>query len=124
MSLLVHDRDRKFSMSFGEVFTSTGAKVKMTSRQAPNMNPYAESWIATAKRECLDRFIMLGEGHFRHILETYVAYYNSVRCHSSLGNEPLNQADPPKPEKVIRDNSVECHTWLGGVLRHYQRPAA
>ena len=40
--------------------------------------------IETISRESLDRIIVFGEAHLRHILEAYVLYYNDVRTHLSM----------------------------------------
>ena len=41
--------------------------------------------------------------------------------HRSLGNAPIAIGEPPKPEKKQRKAGVVCRSWLGGVLRHYER---
>jgi putative transposase len=43
--LLIHDRDRKFSRAFDEVFRSEGIDVIRTPVQAPNANANAERWV-------------------------------------------------------------------------------
>jgi putative transposase len=42
MRFLLHDRDAKFSRSFGDVFRSEGAEVLLTPVQAPRANAYSE----------------------------------------------------------------------------------
>ena len=52
------------------------------------------------------------------------SYYNSVRVHSSLGNEPIGLCGPP-PDAVLEEkDGIICEAWLGGLLRHYRRAAA
>src|SRR5215475_10703006 len=43
--------------------------------------------------ECLDHFVVLGEGHLRHILAEYLEHYNQERPHQAMGNVPLPDAD-------------------------------
>ena len=57
LSLLIHDRDRKFSGSFDTVFRSEGARVVLTPLMAPRANAHAERWIGSCRRECLDRML-------------------------------------------------------------------
>jgi putative transposase len=44
--------------------------------RAPNLNAYAERWVQSAKQECLDHFVVFGEGHLRHLVSEYADYYN------------------------------------------------
>ncbi len=65
-------------------------------------------------RECLDKFVVFGESHLEHICRMYERYYNSVRPHSSLGNEPVGVEKMPPPESVEEKDGVVCDVWLGG----------
>ncbi len=85
--------------------------------KSPNLNPYAESWIGTLKRECLNKFICFGEDHLRHILKEYVEFYNTVRPHSSL-DRPIDY------EPTITEGKVVCDSRLSGLLKHYYRRKA
>ncbi len=58
---LLHDQDSKFTASFEETLRSGSFKPKRLPAKVPNLNPYAESWVGTIRRECLDHFIVLGE---------------------------------------------------------------
>src|SRR5690606_14089470 len=53
---LIRDRDTKFAASFDQVFKTAGSEIIETPFQAPIANCYAESWIGTLKRECLNHF--------------------------------------------------------------------
>jgi Integrase core domain len=41
-------------------------------------NTIAERWIASARRECLDRMLITSERHLRLVLGEYVDHYNSL----------------------------------------------
>src|SRR5664279_405583 len=58
---LVRDRDTKFTHSFDAVFTSVGIEILRSPPRAPKANAYAERWIGTVRRECLDRLLIFHE---------------------------------------------------------------
>ena len=114
-SLLIRDRDKKFSNEFDELFKDSGFSVQKTAFMSPNMNAYAESWVGTIKRECLNHFIVFGERHLRYLISEYVAHYNTTRPHSSMGNMPL--------ESRLTKNTgeIKCRSKLGGIIKDYYR---
>ena len=113
--LLIRDGDKRYTKEFDEIIKSFGVKVKQIPYKSPNLSPYAEGWVGTIKRECLDYFYVFGEEHLSHLINEYVDYYNTVRPHSSLNNMPIDY----EPEKLGGD--IVCNTRLGGVIRHYYR---
>ena len=124
MSYLLKDGDTKMTAQFDAIIESTGAKVKKVSRRAPEMNSFAESWVASIKRECLDHFMVLGEQHLEHIVNTYVQYYNTRRPHRGIGNVPIMAGvPPPLPEDTEVEDDIACDMWLGGLLKHYRKAA-
>ena len=52
--------------------------------RAPNANAYAERWVRSAREECLDKILILGERHLHRVLTVYLDYYNHVRPHQGL----------------------------------------
>ena len=113
--LLIRDRDTKFSKEFDELLKDSGFSVQKNPFMSPNMNSYAESWIGTIKRECLNHFVVFGERHLRYLISEYVAHYNTTRPHSSMGNGPL--------ESRLNKNTgeIKCQKKLGGIIRNYYR---
>ncbi len=84
------------------------------------MNAFAERWVKTVKRECLERLILLGSGHLQRALQEFVAHYHCERPHQGLGNTVLNGrgADAPKD-----GGEVVVDERLGGLLRSYRYSA-
>jgi transposase InsO family protein len=92
-----------------------GIRDKPTAPASPWQNGFAERLIGSIRRECVDRFIVLGEAHLRHILRTYALYYNHIRTHWSLDK------DAPVSRSVQRIGSINSHAILGGLHHHYVR---
>ncbi|MGE0267964.1 MAG: integrase core domain-containing protein [Candidatus Omnitrophota bacterium] len=113
-AVLVRDRDKKYTKEFDKFFTDQGIKVLPTPYRSPNMNPYAESWVATAKRECLNHFIVLGKVHLEYLIAEFVNYYNNHRPHSSMNNEPLTRFEKTKHGKIL------ARPVLGGLMHDYR----
>jgi putative transposase len=116
---LLRDHDGKFVPKFDELLRSEGIEVKRVGPFAPNLNAYAERWVQTVRHECLDRFVVFGEDHLRHLVGEFAAYYNRARPQQALGNVPLSKCEPSAAGGV-----VVCEERLGGLLRHYTRQAA
>lgn len=126
---VIHDRDNKFSNRFRGLFKVPGIQYVRTPLLAPDANAYAESWIGTLKRECLNHFMCFSLGHLNHIGQAYVRFYNEHRPHQSLGNRTLDAAVTAPSEEVPIERKpdvgrVRCQRFLGGLLRHYYRAAA
>lgn len=43
------------------------------------MNRFAEAGVGRTKAECLNRFIVFGESHLRHILGQWLTHYRRHR---------------------------------------------
>lgn len=119
--LLIHDRDKKFSHAFDEVFRSEGIEVLRTPVQAPNANAYAERWVRTVRADCLDRILILGRRHLEHVLRVYRRHYNEHRPHRALDLVP---PDSPAPlEQATPTQRVRRRDLLGGLIHEYQAAA-
>ena len=111
--LLVRDGDGKFSQEFDELFKGFNMTVKKLPYRSPNLNPYAEGFVGTIRRECLDHFFIFGQEHLKYLIREYVDHYITKRPHSGVGNEPLGY----KPKK--KSGKLKCQSRLGGLIRHY-----
>jgi putative transposase len=119
---LIRDRDSKYAGTFDEVFVSEGTTVIRTPIRAPLANAFAERFVGTLRRECLDRVLIFGRRHLESVLQSYVAHYNGHRPHRSLDMNP----PVPRSPSVIFDappGSVIRRDVLGGLITEYQRAA-
>lgn len=126
---VLHDRDTKFSGAFGRLLKDSGITRVRTPVLAPDANAFAESWIGSFKRECLNHFLCFGLGHLDHIGQEYVQFHNTHRPHRGLGNRTVVEVTHEPPELARCEGSVEigrvrCQRMLGGLLRHYYCAAA
>ena len=85
---LIRDRDTKFTASFDAVFTAARIAVLCSPPRAPKTNAYAERWVGTIRRECLDRMLIFSERQLYRVLAEYETHYNTHRPHRSLEQLP------------------------------------
>ncbi len=122
---LLHDHDAKFTAAFDEYFRRDRGGPVLTPIAAPIANCFIESWIGSLKRECLNHFFCFSLRQLDYIVQTYGDYHNRFRPHQSLGNRPPADRDVPLSDiEDIDIKQIQCQTWLGGLLKHYYRPAA
>ena len=114
-SALIHDGDIHFRIKFKQHFRDLNIKPIKISPGSPNMNPYAESWVSTIKRECLKNFLVIGKSHLEYLIHEFVDYYNNFRPHSSKNHEPLTAL----AKKY--DGQIKSKPFLGGLHHHYYR---
>ena len=116
-TFLIHDHDTKFTYID---FNRLGLNPVCISYLAPNMNAYAERFVGSARRECLDHMIILNEKHLGRVLREYVKYYNTMRPHQGIGqNIPLGVPD----KEDLNDGKIDKIPILGGLHHHYFRKA-
>src|SRR5260370_6545543 len=65
-----------------------GLRDKTIAAGSPWQNGFAERLIGSIRRECVAHMVVLGEAHLRRILTKYAAYYNELRTHRSLNEDP------------------------------------
>jgi transposase InsO family protein len=112
---LIRDRDACYGGIFVRRVRSLGIRDHPTSPCSPWQNGYVERLIGSIRRECLDHVVVVGKEHLRHILMSYMAYYNAVRTHLSLGK------DAPVPRIIKRAGRIEARPVLGGLHHQYVR---
>ncbi len=65
--------------------------------RAPRVNAYAERFVGTVRRGCLDRMPILGRRHLEQVLADYVALYNEHRLHRALDQQAPTTVGQPLP---------------------------
>jgi transposase InsO family protein len=121
---LICDRDTKFTGVFDEVFRSEGLRVIRTPVRAPQANAYAERWVGTLRRECLDWVLTFGRRHLEQVLRIYVTHYNGHRPHRGLDLQaPVVPPVPAPTGQFSTALRIRRRDRFGGLLHEYSRAA-
>jgi putative transposase len=118
---LIRDRDTKFTAGFDEVFRTAGIRTLRTPVRSPRANAFAERFVGTIRRECLDRMLVFHRAHLETVLGEFIDHYHEHRPHRSLGQRaPLAMAktkpriSEPDPAQLRRSDK------LGGLVHEYR----
>jgi putative transposase len=121
--LLIRDRDTKFTGAFDEIFRTEGVRCMLTPVRSPKANAYAERWVGTVRRECLDWILIFSRRHLEHVLRIYVNHYNSHRPHRALAHRAPNADHQRLPMTYPTDLPVRRRDRLGGLIHEYHLAA-
>jgi len=93
-------------------------RVIRTAIRAPNMNPVAERFVGSLRREALDHVLLLGVQDLDSIAAEYARYFNKARPHQGIG-----QRIPDCPADGEREGEIVEVPVLGGLHHDYRRAA-
>jgi len=120
VKFLIRDRDTKFTAAFDEVFHSEGTRIIRTPVRAPRANAFADRFVGTVRRECLDRILTVNRRHLEAVLQEYADHYNQHRPHRSLGQKPPRPHLESPGDRPTADLSRLRRTdRLGGLVHEY-----
>ena len=117
---LIRDRDSKFTIVFDDVFAGNGVRIIKTPAQPPMANSFAERYVGTLWRECLDHLLIYGERHLRRILAEYARHYNEHRPHQSREQRPPLH-EPGQPFDIT--SRIRRRQVVHGLINEYRRAA-
>jgi hypothetical protein len=121
---LVRDRDAKFTAGFDEVFRADGTQIIRTPIRAPRANAFAERFVGTVRRECLDRLLVFNRRHLEAVLIDYLEHYNAHRPHRSLDQQaPFQLANRRPPDRAPDPRRLRRRDRLGGLIHEYRLAA-
>jgi len=115
-STLIHDNSSELRWFPFQQYNFKDAAIVPYS---PNMNAFAERFVRSVRRECLDSFVIFTCGQLRRIMESYIEYYNNHRPHQGLKSIP--NAPPGEVPKV---GAIRQKPLLYGLHNHYYRETA
>ena len=120
-TVLIRDRDSKFTGVFDAVFASEGIRILRAPVRAPQANVIAERWIGTLRRELLDRILIINRRHLTTVLNDYVTHFNHHRPHRALHQAaPRKSLPPPAAPSQLR---LRRRDLLGGLIHEYTQVA-
>jgi transposase InsO family protein len=120
---LIRDRDTKYTSEFDEVFSSEGIEVLRSPPQAPRANAYAERWVRTVRRECLDRMLIYNPRRLLAVLAEFVEHYNEHRPHQSRNQRPPDALDTSPTVVDLASVRVRSRKILNGLISEYSQAA-
>jgi putative transposase len=115
---LIRDRDSKFTTVFDDVFAGNGVRIIKTPVRSPGANSFAERYVGTLRRECLDHLLIHGEQHLRRILTEYARHYNEHRPHQSREQRPPLH-EPGQP--IDMTARIKRRHVVHGLISEYRR---
>jgi len=116
---IILDRDPLYTAAFRRLLRDSGVKPLILPAWSPNLNAFAERFVESAKSECLERMVRLGESHLRAAVRALIDHYHEERPHQGLDNELIA---PTTTE--VGTGPITCRERLGGLLKFYDREAA
>jgi putative transposase len=117
---LIRDRDSKFTCAFDEVFAGNGTRIIKTPVRSPRANSFAERYVGTLRRECLDHLLIHGEQHLWQILTEYALHYNDHRPHQ-LREQRSPRHEPGDP--IDMTTRIRRRQAVQGLISEYRRAA-
>ena len=115
---LILDRDGAYGEIFMRRVRAFGIRDRPTSPRSPWQNADAERLIGSIRRECIDHIVVFGERHLRHVLLSYMSYYNGTRTHLSLNK------DASMSRAAERSQAAECLHDLTELIHVPEREAS
>jgi transposase InsO family protein len=119
---LLRDRDAKYSGPFDAVLRAEGVRIIRTPIRAPRANAFAERFVRTVRRECLDHLLIYGRRDLERVLGAYVAHYDDERPHRGLRLAVPAGTRAPQARRATQ-TPVERRDVLGGLIHEYRRAA-
>jgi putative transposase len=117
---LIQDRDPLFTRRFVEILEAAGVKSIKLPARSPNLNAYAERYVLSARRECLNKVIPFNEKQLREIVSEFIEHYHRERNHQGLDSRLIKAP----LANTLNSGPIKCRERLGGVLNFYYRDAA
>jgi hypothetical protein len=67
--------------SLADAFGLWAFEIGQTASQSPRQNGHSKRLNGSTRRECFDHVAVIGERQLKHLLLSYMHYYNGARTH-------------------------------------------
>ena len=114
---LIRDNDKIYGTKFRNRVDGLGLEQIRTDFRSPWQNRFAERWIASLRRDCLDHVIPINERQLRRVIGSHIDYYHSDRTHLGLEKDAPEQR-PSEPREM---GEVVAFPRVGGLHHRYSR---
>jgi putative transposase len=114
---LIRDNDKIYGAYFQDRVDGLGLEQIRTAFRSPWQNGFAERWIGSLRRDCLNHVIVVNERQLRRVVRSYVDYYHRDRTHLGL------EKDTPKGRSLEsrKMGEVVANPRVGGLHHRYSR---
>ena len=105
---LIRDNDKIYGTKFRDRVDGLGLEQVRTAFRSPWQNGFAERWIGSLRRDCLDHVIAINERQLRRVVRSYVDYYHQDRTHLGLEKDTPEErlVEPRGNGKVVSISRV------------------
>jgi putative transposase len=120
---LIRDRDAKYVSAFDDIFRTEGLRIVRTPIKAPKANAFAERFVGTLRRECLDRILILGRATSSPSSAptwSTSTVIDPTEPHRALEMQPPAPRHPPTPHDD-GGTRVLKRDVLSGLIHEYER---
>ena len=117
---VIRDRDAIYGREFQQRVAGMGLVEVPIAPRSPWQNGYAERFVGSLRRECLDHMIALNERQVCRIVSSYARYYNRARTHLALAKD----APEPRSLQTRGMRRIIAFPEVGGLHHRYERVAA
>jgi putative transposase len=114
---LIRDNDKIYGKVFLDRVSGLGLEQIRTAFRSPWQNGFAERWIGSLRRDCLDHVIPINECQLRRVIQSYVDYYHADRTHLGLEKDAPEER-PIEPREM---GEVVALPRVGGLHHRYTR---
>jgi len=115
---LIFDRDSIFSARVKQFVKDMGTRPKVTGYKCPWQNGVAERYVLSVRDDMLNQIVIFNEEQLHDLMMQYIKYYNSERCHLSVGRDSPNGREIQ--DKPFGSARVISFPRIGGLHHLYK----